>query len=299
MKKDYPRDRELGYFTMKKLEWISSLSLVALVLVSCTNKDKVGQAPIPTLSPETITSKVPNPSNSPNLSDLIVREQLKRSIKPTDPTKVKIPTGHRDDPFQVITLTPIPIQQSFSDERNLPNPKPKEPLKPAPQPNPTPTVGTNPPNPKPKPPLQPAPKPNPTPPVGTNPPNPKPKEPLKPAPQPNPTSPNNESTTPHLPGNPRTIPNPPVPVVPSTEIAKAVQVSGVMDVGGRLTAIVKESKENTSRSVNEGNYICDGAVRVKRIQLSDNAQPLVILEQNGVEVIKPISSGNGPIASNF
>ncbi|MFB8789690.1 MAG: hypothetical protein U7123_12730 [Potamolinea sp.] len=98
--------------------------------------------------------------------------------------------------------------------------------------------------------------------------------------------------------NPIPVPKPHTPLVPSTELAKAVQVSGVMDVGGTVTAIVKESKENTSRSVSEGDYISNGAVRVKRIQLSSNNQPLVILEQNGVEVIKPISNGNGPVASN-
>jgi hypothetical protein len=76
-----------------------------------------------------------------------------------------------------------------------------------------------------------------------------------------------------------------------------VEVKGVMQVGERLAAIVQESDEKISRSVSAGEYISNGAVLVKRIHLGGNEEPLVILEQNGVEVIKPVSSNNSPVAS--
>jgi Tfp pilus assembly protein PilP len=76
-----------------------------------------------------------------------------------------------------------------------------------------------------------------------------------------------------------------------------VEVNGVMQVEGKVSAIVKEPNEQISRSVSEGDYLSKGAVLVKRIELSNNEEPLVILEQNGVEVIKSVSSNNGSVAS--
>jgi hypothetical protein len=46
-----------------------------------------------------------------------------------------------------------------------------------------------------------------------------------------------------------------------------------------------------------GNRIAKGSVLVKRIQIDSDQEPSVILEQNGVEVIKPVKSTNSPIAS--
>ncbi|MBD0345960.1 MAG: hypothetical protein ICV63_14285, partial [Coleofasciculus sp. Co-bin14] len=84
---------------------------------------------------------------------------------------------------------------------------------------------------------------------------------------------------------------------PSTEVARAVDVSGVTNIGGTVRAIVKEPNETISRSVSEGDYLAKGSVLVKRIQIDGAQEPSVILEQNGVEVIKSIKSTNGPIAS--
>jgi Tfp pilus assembly protein PilP len=84
---------------------------------------------------------------------------------------------------------------------------------------------------------------------------------------------------------------------PSIELAKAVEVNGVMQVGGKLSAIVRTPDEKTSRYVSAGEYISNGAVLVKRIELGVNREPMVTLEQNGVEVIKQVGSTNGPVAS--
>jgi hypothetical protein len=81
-------------------------------------------------------------------------------------------------------------------------------------------------------------------------------------------------------------PTKPVPV--PTDLANAVVVSGIVQVQGRVSAIVIAPNEPTSRTVGVGDYLSGGQVRVKQIVLQ--SEPVVILEQNGVEVIKSVSS---------
>jgi Tfp pilus assembly protein PilP len=78
------------------------------------------------------------------------------------------------------------------------------------------------------------------------------------------------------------------PAPPSIEIAQAVQVNGVVELAGKVSAIVKEPGEQSSRSVNAGDYLSKGQVLVKRIEFNGKREPVVILEQNGVEVIKQV-----------
>lgn len=98
---------------------------------------------------------------------------------------------------------------------------------------------------------------------------------------------------------PGTLPSIPVTNLPKpslTSLANGIEISGVMQVRGKLTAIVKVPEEPTSRYVSVGDYLGNGKVRVKRIELKPNQEPLVILEQNGVEVIKPVGAISGPVA---
>ncbi len=81
-----------------------------------------------------------------------------------------------------------------------------------------------------------------------------------------------------------------------TSLASGIEISGVMQVRGKLTAIVKVPTEPTSRYVSAGDYLGNGKVLVKRIELKPNQEPLVILEQNGVEVIKSVGGAGGPVA---
>lgn len=76
-----------------------------------------------------------------------------------------------------------------------------------------------------------------------------------------------------------------------------MQVNGVVELGGKVSAIVKEP-EQSSRSVSAGDYIYKGKVLVKRIEFNGDREGVVILEQNGVEVIKQVGSSSGPVASN-
>ncbi|MDX2100230.1 MAG: hypothetical protein SFW36_20835 [Leptolyngbyaceae cyanobacterium bins.59] len=100
------------------------------------------------------------------------------------------------------------------------------------------------------------------------------------------------ATTPIQPLSP--MPAVVVPPPSPTQMAEAVQVTGVVQMGGRVSAIVKAPDELSSRAVAVGDSLSNGKVRVKRIEARTNAEPIVVLEQNGREVIKPVGS---PIAS--
>jgi hypothetical protein len=61
-------------------------------------------------------------------------------------------------------------------------------------------------------------------------------------------------------------------------------VTGVAQVGNEMQAIVKAPNEPTSRYVRVGQRIANGQVLVKRIEMDGGVEPIVVLEENGVEV---------------
>lgn len=79
---------------------------------------------------------------------------------------------------------------------------------------------------------------------------------------------------------------PPAPQEP--ELAKNVVVTGIIQIGEQAQAIVQIPSEATSRYVQVGQRLSNGQVLVKRIELNTGAEPLVILEQYGVEVSKAV-----------
>ncbi|GAP97320.1 hypothetical protein [Leptolyngbya sp. NIES-2104] len=102
---------------------------------------------------------------------------------------------------------------------------------------------------------------------------------------------------------PRTTPKPEpkspiksLPPLPDPTLAKAVQVTGVIVVGGVPQAIVQAPNESTSRYVQVGQRISNGQVLVKRIEMNGGSDPIVILEQNGVEVARAVGSPASPAA---
>ena len=88
---------------------------------------------------------------------------------------------------------------------------------------------------------------------------------------------------------PPVIPPPP----PQPDLARGVVVLGVIEAGNQLQAIVQVPNEATSRYISEGQRLSDGQVLVKRIEINAGAEPLVILEQNGVEVTRTV--GEEPV----
>lgn len=80
-----------------------------------------------------------------------------------------------------------------------------------------------------------------------------------------------------------------LPRIPQPVIAPTVSVSGIIQLGGEPYAIVSAGNE-PERYVRVGDRIAGGSVRVKRIDTLA-FEPRVILEENGIEVSRPISSG--------
>jgi hypothetical protein len=94
---------------------------------------------------------------------------------------------------------------------------------------------------------------------------------------------------------PNINPNPSIQSTPTLEpvaleptIAKAVSVTGIIDIGGILKAIVQAPEEDASRYVEAGQYLSNGQVLVKSIDLSNPINPTVVLEQSGVEISKKV-----------
>jgi hypothetical protein len=87
----------------------------------------------------------------------------------------------------------------------------------------------------------------------------------------------------------------PLPPIPDPSLAKAVEVTGVVVIGGIPRAIVKAPNEPTSRYVTAGQRLSNGQVLVKRIEVNSGSDPVVILEQSGVEVSRAV--GDKPSAS--
>ncbi|MBN3924224.1 hypothetical protein [Nostoc sp. NMS4] len=93
---------------------------------------------------------------------------------------------------------------------------------------------------------------------------------------------------------PQVIPNPtlvsvlPQPTQP--ELARAVVVTGVVLISKEPQAIIKVPDEPTSRYVQAGQRLANG-VLIKRIEMNQGYNPIVILEQYGIEVAKMVGEG--------
>lgn len=90
-------------------------------------------------------------------------------------------------------------------------------------------------------------------------------------------------------------PAPFLPPPPQPDLARGVAVTGVVQVGNETQAIVKVPNEATSRYVREGQRLSNGRVLVKRIEMNQGPEPVVVLEQYGTEVNKVV--GEAPVKS--
>jgi hypothetical protein len=102
-----------------------------------------------------------------------------------------------------------------------------------------------------------------------------------------------KSSVPGLPTPPKVGDRPDLPTLPSRPsqpiptLANAVEVTGVVQIGSTMQAIVKAPDEPTSRYVGVGQRLANGQVLVKRIETA-GSEPIVVLEESGVEVIRAI-----------
>jgi hypothetical protein len=98
------------------------------------------------------------------------------------------------------------------------------------------------------------------------------------------------------PGTPdNTIPLDQLPGLPQPTTATGVSVTGIVQINGERYAIIEAPGEPTSRYVRAGDYLSNGQILVKRIETRPGSEPVVILEENGIEVAMPVGSGpSGP-----
>jgi hypothetical protein len=78
------------------------------------------------------------------------------------------------------------------------------------------------------------------------------------------------------------------------DLAKAVMVTGVVLIGSEPQAIVQIPNEPSSRYVQAGQRLANGLL-IKRIEMNEGSNPVVILEQYGIEVARMV--GEGPANS--
>lgn len=90
------------------------------------------------------------------------------------------------------------------------------------------------------------------------------------------------SSRPSIPGIPAGIPI--MPPIPQPTLAREVEVTGVVTIGNSTQAIVRAPGEPSSRYVSAGQRLANGQVLVKRIEMNPGSDPVVILEENGMEV---------------
>jgi hypothetical protein len=83
-----------------------------------------------------------------------------------------------------------------------------------------------------------------------------------------------------------------LPPLPEPNLARAVEITGVIKVGDTAQAIVRAPNEGTSRYVSAGQRLSDGQVLVKRIDMNEGSDPVVVLEQYGVEISKTVGEGS-------
>lgn len=100
-----------------------------------------------------------------------------------------------------------------------------------------------------------------------------------------------EKIFPDLPKLPikKKLPAPSVKVTrPSTKMAEGVAVEGVMQLGDKTRAIIKVPTDGVSRYVSVGQRLSSGQLLVKRIEIAPDSEPMVVLEQNGIEISKAV-----------
>lgn len=85
-----------------------------------------------------------------------------------------------------------------------------------------------------------------------------------------------------------------LPQLPQPDLARAVKVTGVVQIGTTLYAIVNAQNEPSSRYVRAGQRLSNNQILVKRIEMNRGSEPVVVLEQYGIEVPTEVGSGGVP-----
>lgn len=82
---------------------------------------------------------------------------------------------------------------------------------------------------------------------------------------------------------------------PLQSAAETIEISGVVEVGGKTNVIIKDPTEPTSRSVTVGERLANGKVLVKRVEMG--IEPVVILEQGGREIVRSVGASSALVGA--
>ncbi|MGB6167543.1 MAG: hypothetical protein WBF52_08150 [Geitlerinemataceae cyanobacterium] len=80
---------------------------------------------------------------------------------------------------------------------------------------------------------------------------------------------------------------PPAPVEPPA-VAETITITGVVQVGNEIQVIVQLPGNSSGRYVKVGDLIANGTVRIKRVEGIQGNNPIVILEEEGVEYARAV-----------
>ncbi len=249
---------------------IAFVALLTLAITGCT----IPEANVPTPPTEPISTEPPaaEPPTKVEPSSILSppgNASATPNLIPTTNAKERelIVSKGRVDPFGQI------LEQRFSPiPPGNQSPRPVPPIPPLPQP--TPTGGGR----QAQTPVESLTTPTPSP----------------PAPKPTPANQDTSSVRPAP--LPPVIPDPGLQAVlpppPQPDLAKAVMVSGVVLIGQKPQAIIKVPTEETSRYVQVGQRLSSGLL-IKRIEMNQGSDPIVVLEQYGIEVARMV--GEEPV----
>jgi hypothetical protein len=89
--------------------------------------------------------------------------------------------------------------------------------------------------------------------------------------------------------------SPTLPALPEPALAREVSITGVIDVAGVPQVILQAPGEPSSRYVRAGDYLSNGQVLVKRVEMNRGSVPVVVLEQFGIEVTREVGQPVEPV----
>lgn len=89
--------------------------------------------------------------------------------------------------------------------------------------------------------------------------------------------------------------NVPPPAPPPRPLSETIEISGVVEVAGKTNVIIKSPDEYTSRYAAVGERLGNGQVLIKRVEMG--LEPVVILEQDGREVVRSIGASSALVGA--
>lgn len=85
---------------------------------------------------------------------------------------------------------------------------------------------------------------------------------------------------------------PDLPIIAEpTLLASEIEVSGIVQLNGADYVIVQAPGEPTPRHVRVGDRLSNGLILVKRIETRPGSEPVLVLEEQGLEIFLPAGSG--------